>query len=485
MDRWTKDTQWQLLTLNFVAQASFKNFLFKGRDTNQCPFVPPPPTKRDPKGHISCTWVQCATFVDGSDKAAILFFFPMGPENTNLVEDVEIWLLVKFLWILLSIFRGECENVSVDRKPGGHLGFPIGQKHKRGEGDEILLPVKFIWIPFSGFREEVENFANQRTGQPSRFSDRPETHRDTNLVEDFEVLLPVEFRWILFSGVRGEDENVLAGAVILVFRSARKHKLGRGHWDLALYQVSLNSIQWFQRKSWKCFSKSEAWLAMLFFFQSARKTQTWQKTLRSCYMSSFVEFNQCSSLSRVDWLLNVTINDISVIYVKAHRYAGGLNKKLDLRSGSQRHYRHFVGFFNVTCPSKHRHGTTLFTVIPRNRSISVAFYDAHRCQRRSRKCLSQSEAGRPSCFSDRFQKHKTRRKNIEILLPNNIRWIPFSRFNREVENFSANQRPGRPSCFSDRPEKHKLGRRRWDLASCQVWLNSVQRFQKGRRNMTS
>ena len=48
----------------------------------------------------------------------------------------------------------------------------------------------------------------------------------------------------------------------------------------------------------------------------------------------------------MNWLFNVTINDISVIYVTAHRCAGGLKKKLDLRSGSQRH-RHFVGFFNV------------------------------------------------------------------------------------------------------------------------------------------
>ena len=46
-----------------------------------------------------------------------------------------------------------------------------------------------------------------------------------------------------------------------------------------------------------------------------------------------------------DWLLNVTCNDISVIYVTAHTCAGGL-KKLDLRSVSQRH-RHSVGFFNV------------------------------------------------------------------------------------------------------------------------------------------
>ena len=36
----------------------------------------------------------------------------------------------------------------------------------------------------------------------------------------------------------------------------------------------------------------------------------------------------------VNWLLNVTINDISVIYVAAHtfRCAGGLKKKLYVRS---------------------------------------------------------------------------------------------------------------------------------------------------------
>ena len=40
-------------------------------------------------------------------------------------------------------------------------------------------------------------------------------------------------------------------------------------------------------------------------------------------------------------LLNVTCNDISVIYVTPHGCASGLRKKLNLRSGSQRH-RHFV-----------------------------------------------------------------------------------------------------------------------------------------------
>ena len=56
-------------------------------------------------------------------------------------------------------------------------------------------------------------------------------------------------------------------------------------------------------------------------------------------------------------------------------------------------------------------------------------------------------------------------EGVEILLPVKFRWIPFSGFYREVENVSANQRQGRPSCFFDRPEKHKLGRGLWDLAS--------------------
>ena len=53
-----------------------------------------------------------------------------------------------------------------------------------------------------------------------------------------------------------------------------KHKLGRGHWDLASCEVSLNSVQRFQRRSRKCLSQSEARAAIL-FFRSARKTQTW------------------------------------------------------------------------------------------------------------------------------------------------------------------------------------------------------------------
>ena len=55
--------------------------------------------KRGPKGHISCTWVQCATKSKKSQQIRSQgshLVFPIGPKNTNLVEDVEILLPVKF-----------------------------------------------------------------------------------------------------------------------------------------------------------------------------------------------------------------------------------------------------------------------------------------------------------------------------------------------------------------------------------------------------
>ena len=240
--------------------------------------------------------------------------------------------------------RGKC----------GHLVFQIGTKNTNLVEDvEILLPIKLCWIPFSGFREEVKNVsANQRPGRPSCFSDRPE-----------------------------------------------KHKLGRGRWDHASYQVSLNSVQRFQRRSGKCLRQSEARAAIL-FFRSARKTQTWQRTLRSCFLSSFVEFRSAVSEEKS----------------------------------------------KMSQPIRGQGGHLVFPIGPKNTNLV---------------------------------------EDVEILLPINFRWIPFSGFRGEVKNVSANQRPGWPSCFSDRPEKHKLDRECWDLASYQVSLNSVQRFRRRSRKSES
>ena len=174
--------------------------------------------------------------------------FPIDPKNTNLAEDVVILLPVMFRWIPFSVFRGEVENVSVNQRPGQPSCFPISPKNTNSvENVVILLPVKFPWILFRVFREVKNVSANQRRGRPSCSSDQPE-----------------------------------------------KHKLGRGCWDLASCQVSLNSIERFQRRSRKCLSQSEARAAIL-FFQSTRKTQTWQRTLWSCFLSCFAEFHSAFS----------------------------------------------------------------------------------------------------------------------------------------------------------------------------------------------
>ena len=77
-------------------------------------------------------------------------------------------------------------------------------------------------------------------------------------------------------------------------------------------------------------------------------------------------------------MFNVTINDISVIYVTAHRCAGGLKKKLDLRSGSQRH-RHFVGFFNVPVLEPTR-DHPFYTVIPKVIDFPSMFTTVYRSE---------------------------------------------------------------------------------------------------------
>ena len=122
--------------------------------------------------------------------------------------------------------------------------------------------------------------------------------QNTNLVEDVEILLPVKFHWIPFSGFRGEVENVSAnqrlGRPSCFYDLPEKHKFGRGRWNLASCQVSLNFVQWFQRRSRKCLSQSEARAAIL-FFRSARKTRTWLRTVKSCLLSSFIEFRSVVS----------------------------------------------------------------------------------------------------------------------------------------------------------------------------------------------
>ena len=222
------------------------------------------------------------------------FCILIGPKNTNLVEDVETLLPVKFHWILFSGFRGEVKNVYANQRPGrpscfselpennelgrGHwdlascqvslnfvqrfqrrsrkclsqsetraavLFFRIGPKNTNLVEDvEILFPVKFLWIPFSGTEEKL------KMSQPIRGQGGHLVftigQKNTNLVEDVEILLSVKFRWIPFSVFRGEVANVSAnkrpGRPSCFSDRPENHELGRGRLDLASCQVRLNSL---------------------------------------------------------------------------------------------------------------------------------------------------------------------------------------------------------------------------------------------------
>ena len=120
--------------------------------------------------------------------------FPIGPKKpTNLVEDLENLLLVKFLPIRFSGFRGEVKNVSANQRPGRPSCFSNQpEKHKLGRAHLDLASCQFRRIPFNGFREEVKSVsANQSSGDHLVFPIGP---KNTNLVEDIEILLPVKFR---------------------------------------------------------------------------------------------------------------------------------------------------------------------------------------------------------------------------------------------------------------------------------------------------
>ena len=119
--------------------------------------------------------------------------FHIGPKNTNVVEDVKIFLLVKFRWILFSGFRGEVKNNSTNQKPGRLSCFSDRPENTNLEKDVvILLPVKFFLISFSSFRGEVE--MSQPISSRCGHLVFPISPKNTNLVEDVEIVLAVKFR---------------------------------------------------------------------------------------------------------------------------------------------------------------------------------------------------------------------------------------------------------------------------------------------------
>ena len=194
-----------------------------------------------PKGpHIVHLSTICHLFLGQGGHFCLL----IGPVNTNMVEDVE-----KFHWIPFSVSEEKSKMSKPIRGQGGHLVFWSAWKIQTwGRTMRSCFLLSFVEFR-SAFSEEKSKMSQPIRGQGGNlvFSDRPE-----------------------------------------------KHKLGRGHCNLASCQVSLNSVQRLQRRSRKCLSQSEVRMAIL-IFQSARKTQTWYRTLRSCFLLSFVEFHSAVS----------------------------------------------------------------------------------------------------------------------------------------------------------------------------------------------
>ena len=273
--------------------------------------------------------------------------------------------------------------------------------------------------------------------------------KNTYLVEDIEIMLPVKFCWIPFSSFRGEVENVStnqrSGRPSCFSDRPEKHKLGRGHWDLSSCQVSLNSV-----------------LTAV----SEEKPKKSQPIRGQGGHLVFFDRPEKHKLGRGRW-------DLASCQVSLIPFSG-FRGEVENVSANRRPGR--PSCFSDR-PEKHKLGRGCLDLA----SCQVSSNSVQRFQRRSRKCLNQSEARATILFFPIGPKNTKLVEDIEILLPVKFRWIPFSGFRGEVENVSTNQRPGRPSCFSDRPKKHKLGRGRWDLASCQVSLNSVQRFQRRSR----
>ena len=97
---------------------------------------------------------------------------------------------------------------------------------------------------------------------------------------------------------------------------------------------------------------------------------------------------------------------------------------------------------------------------------------------------TNQRTGRPSCFSNWPEKHKLGRRRRD-LASCKVLFNSVQRFQRRSRKCLSQSEVRAAILFTDQSEKHKAGRGRWDLASCQVSSNSVQRFQRRSRKFLS
>ena len=120
--------------------------------------------------------------------------FTDRPENTNFVEDVDIMLPVKFCLIPFSGFRGEVVKMSANQTPGRPLVLPIGPKDTNLVEDVQIMPfaVEVSLNSVQLFERRSRKCFSQSRGQGGQVVN-PIGPENTKVVEDVQILLPVKF----------------------------------------------------------------------------------------------------------------------------------------------------------------------------------------------------------------------------------------------------------------------------------------------------
>ena len=114
-----------------------------------------------------------------SEARVAILVFRSARKTQTWQRTLRSCFLSSFMKFLSAVSEEKSKMSQPIRGQGGHLVFPISLKNTNLVEDlEILLPIKFLSFRFRGFRGEVKNVsANQRPGRPSWFSDPPEKHK--------------------------------------------------------------------------------------------------------------------------------------------------------------------------------------------------------------------------------------------------------------------------------------------------------------------
>ena len=132
--------------------------------------------------------------------------WPIGTKNTNLVEDLEYLLPVRFREILCSGCRGDVENVSGNQSPRWpYLLTDRHQKHKLGRGPWVLASCKVWWNSVLQLQRRCRNVsANQSPRRPYLLTYRHEKYK---LCRGPWVLASYKFHEILCNSCGGKVQT--------------------------------------------------------------------------------------------------------------------------------------------------------------------------------------------------------------------------------------------------------------------------------------